>query len=77
MDSIQEIKEKYNDEWVLVEVLERDEMNRPIRGKVIAHSANRDDTYKAMEKTRAKYLYHLYTGEIPKEGYAAAFSIKG
>ena len=73
--SIEQVKEKYKDEWVLVEVLEEDELNRPIKVRVLAHSRNRDDTYAAMKKYADKYTYHFYTGEIPKKGYAIAFFI--
>ena len=73
METIEAIKERYKDEWVLVEVLETDELNTPIKGRVIAHSRNRDDTYDAMLKFKVKHWYHFYAGEIPKEGYAVAF----
>lgn len=69
---INEIKERYKDEWVLVEVLEEDELNRPTDVRLIAHSKNRDDTYEAMSKTSAKHIAHFYTGELPQE-YAVAF----
>ena len=76
MATIEKIKSKYKDEWVLIEVLEKNEKNQPLKGNVLAHSKNRDDTYDAMGKTKAKHLYHLYTGEIPKKGYAVAFTVK-
>ncbi len=69
---IEEIKEAYKDEWVLVEVLEEDDLKRPTNVKIIAHSKNRDDTYEAMSRTKAKHIAHFYTGELP-EGYAVAF----
>ena len=75
MGTIEEIKKKFKNEWVLIEVLEKDNLDRPIKGKVISHSRNRDDTYNAMEKCQAKHLYHFYTGKIPKKGYAVAFDI--
>jgi hypothetical protein len=75
MKTIEEIKRKFKGEWVLVEVLEKDELNQPRKGRVIAHSKNRDDTYDAMTRIKAKYLYHFYTGEIPKKGYAVAFDV--
>jgi len=68
-----EIKEKYPNEWVLVEVLKADELGQIIKGNIIAHSKNRDDTYTAMKQTKAKDIAHFYTGEIPKKGYAVAF----
>lgn len=73
MESIDEIKRKYKDEWVLVEVLEEDELNQPTRGRVIAHSRNRDDTYDAMKKTKVRDVAHFWTGKIPIKGYAVAF----
>ncbi len=76
MSTIQDIKNKFKNEWVLVEVTENDELNQPTKGKVIAHSKNREDTYNAMTKTKATDIAHLYTGEIPKKGYAAAFRMQ-
>ncbi|MBI2135558.1 hypothetical protein HYU06_00630 [Candidatus Woesearchaeota archaeon] len=70
---IEELKKQYKDEWVLVEIIEEDKLNRPQEVKLIAHSKNRDDTYDAMVKNKKKYTYHFYTGEIPEKGYAVAF----
>jgi hypothetical protein len=71
---IEEIKEKYKDEWVLLEISDEDEIGIPKEGEVIAHSKERDDIYKALRDTKGKYTYQFYTGKIPKEGYAVAFS---
>jgi len=38
MVKIEEIKKRYRDEWVLVEVIEEDELGQPIDVKLIAHS---------------------------------------
>lgn len=73
MPTIEEIKKKFKNEWVLVEVLEEDELGRTIQGRVLAHSKNRDETYAALKNAKGKYVLHFYTGEIPKEGYAVAF----
>ena len=70
---IEDIKEKYRDEWVLVETTKFDELGQPTEGNVISHSRNRDDTYTAMKKTKAKDIAHFYTGKIPEKGYAVAF----
>lgn len=67
------VKKKYKDEWVLVEILKEDELGNPIEVEVLAHSKIRDDTYRALRNAKDKYIYHFYTGEIPKEGYAVAF----
>ncbi len=75
MESIEEIKRKYKDEWVLVGVLEEDEKGEPTKVKLIAHSRNRDDTYKAMKQAKG-YVYHFWTGKIPAKGYAVAFILE-
>lgn len=67
MPTIEEIKKKFKNEWVLVEVLEEDELGRTMSGKVIAHGKNRDETYAALKETKGKYTFHFYTGEIPKK----------
>jgi hypothetical protein len=70
---IEEIKKRYKDEWVLVEVLAEDELREPVEVKLIAHSKARDEIYEALKETKTKYTYQFYTGEIPKKGYAVAF----
>jgi len=70
---IEDVKRKYKDEWVLVEILEEDELGNPVEVRVLVHSKARDDTYKALKDVKDRYVYHFYTGEIPKEGYAVAF----
>ena len=75
MESIAEIKERFKNEWVLVEVLEKNNLNLPVKGRLITHSRSRDDTYDAMIKIQGKHLYHFYTGEIPKKDYAVIFEV--
>lgn len=69
---IEEIKEKYKDEWVLIKVQKTDKLNRPIEGGLIAHSKSRDEIYSKMKETKG-HTYTLYTGKIPEKGYAVAF----
>ena len=70
---IEEIKQKYKNEWILVEILSENDDGAPDEVSLICHSRNRDDTYSAMKKNESKYLYHFYSGKIPKENYAVAF----
>lgn len=71
---IEEIKKRYKEEWVLVEVLEEDELGQPTEVELIAHSKARDEVYDALKETKMKYTCQFYTGEIPKKGYAVAFN---
>ncbi len=70
---IQEIKERYRDEWVLLEVITVNNKGDLLEGNVLAHSKNRNDTYQNLKKSKVKDIAHFYTGEIPNEGYAVAF----
>ena len=75
---IAELKRTHKDEWVLAEVLEIDEEGAPKRVKLIKHSKDRDEVYKGLsEVKKGKHICTLYTGEIPKEGYAVAFHSYG
>jgi len=59
MQTIEGIKKKYKNEWVLMEVFEKDELGQTKSGRVIAHSKNRDDTYAALKKTKGKHRLAL------------------
>ena len=75
---IAELKRTHKDEWVLAEVLEVDEEGAPKRVKVIKHSKARDEIYRELSNVEGgKHICTLYTGEIPKEGYAVAFDSHG
>ncbi len=73
IQTIEEIKKKFKNKWVLMGVAEEDKLGRTISGKVLANSENRDNTYAMLKNFVGKYVYHFYTGEIPEEGYAVAF----
>jgi hypothetical protein len=72
MATIEEIKKRYKDEWVLLRVLKVDELDRPLEGEVIAHSKMREEVYEKQRQIKGDIAL-LYTGEIPKQGYAVAF----
>ena len=66
------IKKKYKGEWVIIEVLEEDEHEEPIKGKLLAHSKSRNEIY-AQLKDMMGDICMFFAGEIPKKGYAVAF----
>lgn len=69
---IKEFEKKYPDEWMLVEVLEKDNKTNPTKGKLVAHSKAKDEVYDIMKKVKG-HTAIFFTGEIPKKGYAFAF----
>ncbi len=74
MKTVEEIKEEYEDEWILAEVIEENEQGEPTKVELIAHSKCRDEIYAALKDTKGEYTCQFYTGEIPKKGYAVAFN---
>lgn len=70
--TMEEIEEKFKDEWVMIEVLEEDEYEKPTKGRVIAHSKSRDEIYDLL-KDKTGDISVFFAGEIPKKGYAVAF----
>lgn len=68
---IPEIEKQYQDEWLLFEVYETDAQNRPIKGRLLAHSPSLAslDEYET-KIPRCHHSYVVYTGEKPKKGMA-------
>jgi len=69
---IPQVEKQYQDEWLLFEVYETDELNRPVKGKLLAHSPSRAalDEYWEKKIQRCHHSYVVYTGEKPKKGMA-------
>jgi hypothetical protein len=65
--TIEEIKEKYPDEWVLIEYEEIDAEFNVIKGHVIAHSKVKEEIYKTLMETKGKNIAVEYTGRIPED----------
>ena len=66
VQAIASLKRRYPKEWLLLTHVVTDELTRPVRGKLVAHSKNRDEIYDRLSKMRGK-LGVLYTGEIPRK----------
>lgn len=69
--TIEDIKRRYEGEWVLIACSEVDDDLNVIRGEVIAHSPDRDLIYrqllsKKIQRQR-KPLAIEYAGEFPKD----------
>ena len=62
-----QITRKYKDEWVLVEYDELDEAFRVIRGRVLAHSPNRDEVYSALLHATSDRIALEYLGRPTKD----------
>jgi len=64
---INEILKRYKNEWLLIEVKKFDENWQPVEGRVLTHSKDKSEIYKALMKTKGKNLAIEYAGEIPED----------
>ena len=67
VEALSGLKRRYPKEWLLLTNVVADELTRPIKGKLVAHSKNRDDIYDRLARIRAKSVSIEYTGKIPKD----------
>ena len=64
---ISSLKRRYPNEWLLLTHVTADELTRPIKGKLVAHSKNRDEIYDRLGRVHKKSLCIEYTGKVPKD----------
>ncbi len=72
---ISELKRRYPKEWLLLTHVVTDELTHPVKGKLVAHSKNRDEIYARLKTVRGKHLGIEYTGKIPKDLVVVFFLI--
>lgn len=70
--SLEEIRERFRDRWVLVRVTETDEVGTPRRGVVLTHGTDRDEIARAQRDIDGD-LAIFHTGDVPQPGHAIAF----
>ena len=66
MMTFEEMKKRFDSEWILVKDPEVDEHFQVVRGKVVAHSKDRDEVYRTLADLRLKSSATLYTGTMPE-----------
>ena len=73
IEKIENIKKRFKKEWLLIKVTEFDKTtSTSIKGRLIAHSPNRDEIYKRDISYKGFTLIDYSEDKLPK-GYAAAF----
>ncbi|HZO90081.1 MAG TPA: hypothetical protein VFB38_17260 [Chthonomonadaceae bacterium] len=65
--SIDEIKSRFDSEWVLIEDPKTNEYNEVLGGKVLWHSKDRAEFDRKAIELRPKRFAVLYTGTIPDD----------
>jgi hypothetical protein len=64
--TIEEIKTQYPSEWVLIEEPQLDEMSRLLAGRVLFHSAIRDEVYRKAVELHLPHFAVRYLGSLPE-----------
>jgi hypothetical protein len=62
-----DIKNKFKNQWVLIEVEKVDENFNPLEGEVLAHSKDKDEIYQKLLIIKPKEFSIEFTGEVPED----------
>jgi hypothetical protein len=62
-----DIKKKFENQWVLIEVKNVEENFNVLEGEVLANSKDKDEIYKELQKIRPTEFSIKYTGEVPED----------
>ena len=65
--SLQEMRERYRGQWVLVGYEELDDDLNVLRGEVLGHSPDRDGIYRQLMTMQGKRVSVEYMGEVPED----------
>ena len=65
--TLEQIEERFESEWVLVEDPETNDALEVQSGKVRWHSKDRDEVYRKAVELRPQRFAMLYTGKIPED----------
>ncbi|HFD40572.1 MAG TPA: hypothetical protein ENJ31_12080 [Anaerolineae bacterium] len=70
VEQISEIMARYPDEWIFFEVVEEDEYERPVKGRLIAHHPDREQLHRLIiaRQKRGGHYGSRYAGRIVPEG---------
>lgn len=72
--TIEEIKKRYKNRWILAKVVKENRLNQVTEAEVILASADKEEIYKALAKIKkGEHICTFYTGEILPKGMAFAF----
>ncbi len=54
---------RYEDEWLLFEVVETDEVDQPVKGRLLRHSRNHQEIYEEAAKHPGLDLQFVFAGD--------------
>lgn len=69
IETVEEMFDRYPDEWIYFDVVEEDEYEHPTKGILVAHHPDRKGLHKLIMQNRVTHGAVLYTGPIVSEGH--------
>jgi|SRR5215813_10755075 len=64
--TIKQMRSQYPDQWLLVTEYELDASTSLRKGRVVAHSKNRDEIHRALKQHTGNLCIH-FTGRVPQD----------
>ena len=61
-----QMQRKYPNHWLLIKDFQVNRATRLVKGKVIAHSKDRDEIHRALSRHKGNLCIH-YTGKLPED----------
>jgi hypothetical protein len=65
--TLQEMSDRYTNEWLLIAYTELDENMVVVRGEVLAHSPHQSDVYDALPIAKGRNVAFEYVGTVPAD----------
>ena len=65
--TVEEIKSRYDSEWILLADPEVNSRQEVISGRLLFHSKDRDEVYRKAIELKPKHSAFIYTGKIPDD----------
>lgn len=65
--TFEEMKRRYDGEWLMIAYTELDSEMNVIQGEVLAHSPNQEEIYQAIPLAKGKAVAFEYVGRSPED----------
>ena len=65
--AMEEMRTRFESEWILIEAPQTNEALEAVSGKVLCHGRDRDEVYRQAVARRPKRSAMLYTGQMPAD----------
>ena len=65
-NNLMAIREKFKNEWLLIEVTRTDELDQPLEGRLLSHSPDRDKIWRSFQESKGDLMVEFSGPVVPK-----------